>query len=837
MTTESSGQQQSNFKKIFSSGKKNVIDSDFLPYACHYDSNTILTKNGELMQVIRVAGLSNSFAASEIVSLREAIRMAVADNASDGNFAFWFTTVRRKKNINPGGVFEEFFSQEFNELWSKKNGLDSHYVNELFISIIVANTTSSRSPAAVFAASFSIRASKSFYRKSLIQSNQKLNSVVKNILSAIEDYGAKLLGIGELGGVLYSDPISFFGKICNLCDEKYPLIPCDISESLLTNHIFFGDREIEVIGENFKNFAAIFSLKEYFELNSVALDKILQLPAEFIISQSFDFGCDKKDLADMEHQDYILKVSNDEEFRQISGLADFFSEDLLENSQKSFGKLQTTVMLINHSQEGLKQDIKKFSSRYSEMGMAFVREDVFLEHCFWSQMPANFAFLRRQKPINVARIAGFSSLQSLPAGQFLGNQWGAAVCVIKTVINTPYFFNFHGNSNPHCLIIGQNNSGRTVLTNFLITQARRFKNRIFYFDFDQKAKCLISALDGNYYDLSCHDKDNPSYLHLSPFNIQNGGDQSVLGFLSNFIKKLATFTKPVASNEQLAMVESKIRNVLDNRITSFSQVINEFSQQDFPDIFDALAIWNSDELKNIFDSYSEINWKDKIMAFDLTEAKSQSGILMSIFYYLLGRIEQELDNSPSILVIKEAQNVIDAIGDDLLNFLERMKSKNCVVIFVCEDSETIASKPSIVSLNQNIFTKLIMANPNPASYHQKVYKMSEEETSVLKDMNQNLFHFLLKHGEEVVIANLDFAGIVDVERIFSANSETIAIFDEIISQNKHETYGKVDAKLWIPQFFDILEKLTEEQRGNEKELVRQANISKRKARISRDGYS
>ena len=98
-------------------------------------------------------------------------------------------------------------------------------------------------------------------------------------------------------------------------------------------------------------------------------------------------------------------------------------------------------------------------------------------------------------------------------------------------------------------------------------------------------------------------------------------------------------------------------------------------------------------------------------------------------------------------------------------------------------------------------------------------------------------HFLLKREEDVLIASVNLEGIPDVEKIFSANRETLSVFDEIISQNKKEIYGIVDAKVWIPQFFDIAEKLAEDRAAGEKETNRQANIAKRKARSSRQDYS
>ena len=60
-------------------------DEDFIPYVCHYDPNTIITKNGELLQIIRVTGFSGDAAAS-LTSLREIVRDAIVDNVKSNNW-------------------------------------------------------------------------------------------------------------------------------------------------------------------------------------------------------------------------------------------------------------------------------------------------------------------------------------------------------------------------------------------------------------------------------------------------------------------------------------------------------------------------------------------------------------------------------------------------------------------------------------------------------------------------------------------------------------------------------------------------------------------------------
>ena len=113
-----------------------IPDEDFIPYVCHLDPNTIITKNGELLQIIRVTGFSSTSVVQEIISLREAVRDSFKKNIKNENFAIWFNTLRRKKDISPRGEFEDDLSKEINLKWEEENNLKSEFVNELYITAV-----------------------------------------------------------------------------------------------------------------------------------------------------------------------------------------------------------------------------------------------------------------------------------------------------------------------------------------------------------------------------------------------------------------------------------------------------------------------------------------------------------------------------------------------------------------------------------------------------------------------------------------------------------------------------------------------------------------------------
>ncbi len=303
-----------------------------------------MTKDGELMQIIRITGFHESVA-TEIMTLRESLRNSLLNNVNDNDFALWFTTIRRKKNIIPEGKFGGGFPKYVNEIWNKENSWESQYVNELYISVIIEGVDTSVTNFESLFRSITYRATRSFHNSKLEQALNKLSDLTSKILNDIQSYKAKLLTIKEWDGILYSEHLRFFGKIINLHEERYPLSYNDISHELSTHKIAFGDYDLEVVGKNNKNYAAMISIKEYSEIISSQLDMILQLPFEFIVTQSFDFIQHGKDLENYQYQDYILNVSNDNDLKLILDL-----DNIVEDKQglaTDYGELQTTIMIIS----------------------------------------------------------------------------------------------------------------------------------------------------------------------------------------------------------------------------------------------------------------------------------------------------------------------------------------------------------------------------------------------------------------------------------------------------------------------------------------------------------
>ncbi len=779
-------------------------DEDFLPYVCHYDPNTILTKNGELLQIIRITGLSSQDPESNIISLRDALRDAIYDNVKDNHFAFWFHTIRRKKNINPEGFYQDYISSLVSHKYDEYYDWQHNFVNELYITIISEGLESSISDFKGFIKTFSYKNIQQNHRNHLQASHQKLSQLSEKILADIEGYGAKILGIKDWQGVLYSEPMRFFGKIVNLHEDRYPLSVNDISNDLANYKIAFGDREIEVSGNGNKNFATVLTIKEYHEVSTQSLDKILQLPFEFIITQSFDFFFNKKDLQDHLFQNRVLTISNDDYFKQVSGMDNFMESDT--QSATDYGKLQNSIMIIAGNRKDLEKDIGLIVEKFNSLGFVLVREDIFLEHCFWAQLPGNFSFLRRQKIIKTLRIAGFAALHSFPLGNFAANHWGQAVATLRTVLQTPYFFNFHNEDCGHTLIFGPKSSGKTLITNFLLLMARKFHNQIFYFDYKKSAKCFVKSLSGKYYKLTS-DIEDENCLELNPLLLENKEENVI--FLEKWLRQLVLFLKGDISPEEFASAKNIIREVLQSKPESFLNLFDALNNKNTKNIYEKLKIWGSGKLGYVFGSKDEINFRDKIIGFDFDEVIEKKPIVIPTIFYILHKIEQSLDGNPAIIVFERTREYLEnqIFAQELDSILKRLQEKNCMVIFNIQDGQSLEKSAIVPIIMKNVATELYAGNKNAEEFYQNIFKLSADEFEIIKLLEQKSHDYLLKHANNSLIIDFDLSFLEDLTSIFSGDEIAIAALEEILKTNKD-----IDVEDWIVEVSDIVKQFKEQQR-------------------------
>ena len=77
--------------------QKEVSMAHFIPYKCHWNSNTILTYDEKLIRVIKIKGFAFETADDIDIDLKKAARNNLLKGMASGNLGLYFHTIRRKE--------------------------------------------------------------------------------------------------------------------------------------------------------------------------------------------------------------------------------------------------------------------------------------------------------------------------------------------------------------------------------------------------------------------------------------------------------------------------------------------------------------------------------------------------------------------------------------------------------------------------------------------------------------------------------------------------------------------------------------------------------------------
>ena len=109
---------------------------EHLPYARHIDDVTIETRDGLLIQTIRLGGLLFETADTDELNYRANLRDAMLRTLGSSRFAVYQHVIRRPAPASRKRVETDEFSTKLDERWQAKLADKQLFVNELFLTIV-----------------------------------------------------------------------------------------------------------------------------------------------------------------------------------------------------------------------------------------------------------------------------------------------------------------------------------------------------------------------------------------------------------------------------------------------------------------------------------------------------------------------------------------------------------------------------------------------------------------------------------------------------------------------------------------------------------------------------
>lgn len=794
--------------KLKKSLENETAVSEFVPFTHLASPEMFETKDHMFGLVLSVEGLSSITATDdELNQYQQMFHQALLK--LDAEFMMYETWHRQKQSITLDGQFGSDFAATVNDKYQQRFKHASLFKNKLYLTLVYRNENLNHSKTGIVERAFSFgkRLSDSSVKAHRIENRAKslelLMQKSQEIQSLLSAFGVRILSDNEL--------LSFLSLVPNGgIEQHFPataksLIDTDklpkqnLAKYLCNHRLFFGD-VIQIQGNSDidSRFAAMMSLKQYASQSaSVMLDPLLNLNAEFILTQSYA-PLERDSAIKAIERAYAMKVNAEDlsasQIEELGVLADFVA-----SSKLGCGLHHASLMLLSDSKTSLNSQMHEATRAFSQANMNIIKETLAQIPAFFAQIPGNAHAIARSSIITSENFADFCALHNVKSGHHKANFLNSAVSLLESPSKTPVYFNYHvqgSKTNPsrgHALIIGGNDSGKTTLVSFLDAQMSRFKGqRSIFLDRNNGLKIYILAMNGHYLTICPKHKAqcqmNPLQLKDTPAN-------------RDFCK---SWLQALLLREGESQLSGEITDICNDAIDycfdsleiksrSLSELVR-FLPVNFERFFE-LKRWlkGSDERGAgqfgwLFDNESDvIHLDNNRIGFDITYILDNLSpeVATSVFMYIMHRIELSLDGRLTSIVIDEMWQVLRTPywRQWLEQRLPSIRKDYGHIIGMTQSPKTIVQSPISAELLDNVASLILFPNPKAdASIYKDCLGLNSTEFEFIKNNSPQSRLFLYKHDTDSMICRLDLSDLSDEVRVFSGNKSSVALMERLIAE-------------------------------------------------------
>lgn len=773
--------------------------SAHVPYLRHVDPETLVTKSGSLIQVIKLGGLPFQTMDQAEVNARFFNRNTMIKALGSSRFALYSTIIRRRIEPQIDGNFDIPFVAELSGRYMESLRAKSMYVNELYVSVIRRPMTGKIGLVdKIFDALRKVNSGE----ESRAEAVKDLSRFVSGVVGDLASYGAEVLTCVDRQGGKYSEVIEFVAKILSGGEEiEMPLPRMAISEAVGTRRPFFGRNALEIQGLAIgtARLGAMLSMKEYPPYATPGmLDGLLRLPYEFIATQSFAIE-DRESV-----REAIEKIA-----RQVAGSdeAGTSVEDDVEagrdkaaSGEVIFGKHHFSLCAFAEDMLSLNKAITDISSELSRMSIVTVREDLNMEAAFWAQLPGNFSYIARSSLISSLNYAGLFSAHNFPSGKTKKLHWGTPIALLETTSQTAYYFNFHVDDVGNFTVMGPTGSGKTVVLSFLMANALRVnpRPRCVFFDKDNGGEIFVTALGGRYETMTPGVPTGfaPLQLEDTPHN-------------RAFAKTLVAYMLKPSDAELSAEENEVIANAVDDvfsKVPRQERVLECLDEglrgrlnAGVGDLPGRLREWTDRDNKGwLFNNPTdELDFSQTIIGFDMTQILSDPRTRTAALLYVFHRIQEVLNGDPALIFLDEGWKLLDdpVFTAYIKDMLKTIRKQNGIMGFGTQSAADVVNSSIANTLIEQTQTNIFFPNAKAdVSSYREYFGLTAKEFRYIKEADKNSRTFLIKHASDSIIARLDLSKMPDIVKVLSGRTETVRE-----ARVLRERYGN-DPADWLPYF-------------------------------------
>lgn len=748
-----------------------------LPYARHVDDHTLETRDGLLLQVIRLRGLLFETADTGELNYRKGLRDAMLRAIGTSRFALYHHVVRRRVEPALDVDYPDAFSQTLGDRWAERLATKQLFVNDLYLTL-VRRPLQGRLGLADQVRGWFTRAG----AEPRAAQNHELAQLAAGrdaLLAALGEYEPRLLGVYDTPQGPCSEPLEFLSELYN-GEQRPVLLPHqDLGAYLPYRRVSFGQETVELsaAGHLPRSFLGLVSIKDYPSWSAPGMfDELMRLPVELTVTQSFAFVERQAALERMNLALRRMRSAEDEAVSLRGELAQ--AKDDVAAGRAGYGEHHMTIAVRGDSPAAVDAGVAEVTAAMADMGVVAVREEIALEPAFWAQFPANFKYIARRGLVSTSNFAGLASIHNFPTGQANGAHWGDAVTLLETTAAGPYFFNFHQGDLGNFTVIGPSGSGKTVVLNFLLAQARKLDPRIIFFDKDRGAELFIRAIGGRYDLLRPGQASglNPLQLEDTPAN---------RGFLVDWLAQLAGGADVTDMERIRDAVSANFDQPLEHRrLRYLAELFRGDRRPQAGDLWSRLRPWWGDgERAWLFDNPTDLtDLTARTVGFDMTVLLDDPAVRTPAMMYLFHRVEERLDGSPAIIVVDEGWKALDdeVFVRRIKDWEKTIRKRNGIVGFATQSAQDALESRIASAIVEQAATQIFMVNARArAEDYVQGFGLTPHEFDLIRTLPDSAHCFLIKRGGESVVARLDLSDEKDILTVLSGRERTVRLLDEL----------------------------------------------------------
>ncbi len=776
--------------------------SSHVPYTRHVDDQTLRTKDGLLLTVLKLDGFCFETADMAEINTKLEGRNDLLRTLGTSRYAAYGHLVRREIKPELDGEFSSPFAAELNQRYLARLAERRMFVNDTYLTILRRPLQGKAGSADnVVAKLFGARTAEGDRAKELDEVRE-LRDAVTAVRETLQEYGARVLSVREAGGVLYSEPLEFLVQLLNgvqAVSMRLPRMPVDTAISM--RRINVGRNAIEFVGAAHPadtRYGAMLSVREYPAYTGpMLLDGLLKVPHEFVVTQSFAIVDRPATQGQIELVSRQVEMA-DQAGSIITEHLDEARNDLL-GSKAIYGTHHLTVMCLGGTLPEVDRCITAVGAALTDQSIIWVREDLNCEPAFWAQLPGNLGYVARGGLISSKNFAGFVSLHNFPSGRAAGNHWGPAVSLLETTSQTAYHFNFHERDLGNFTVVGPSGSGKTVALSFLMAQAQRVRPepKCVFFDKDRGAEIFIRALGGRYEVLQPGEPTGFNPLALP----DSGANREFLFQLFAFMLRRSDGRSLSPTEESViraAIAETLASEPAGRNLDAFRSLLRGRIRAGDDDLVARLEKWvRRDQLGWLFNNAEDrFSWV-RVSGFDMTRVLDDPTVRTAALMYVFHRVDELLTGEPAMIFLDEGWRLLgdEVFAHFITDKMKTIRKLNGIVGFGTQSAADIVRSRSANTLIEQSATNLFFPNPKAdAESYVGAFRLSDREMNWILRTDPASRAFLIKHGRDSVIARIRLGGMEDLIKVLSGRAETVAELDRLRAE-----VGD-DPSAWLPRF-------------------------------------